>query len=163
MKLKALHHFFFLKRNNSFITKSSFKVMFNGRSLIWQTFFCLGLFKVPHRWQSSSLLSQILFHIWGRTSQYTWYSLVHSHSDSKLTQCNLVQHDELYRDKELTTGTSVTWQNIFLNLQKFSGLWKDSWTVNYIQFSWELLVDLWIKPGFEIVFSIWKTFPKWFV
>ena len=163
MKLKALHHFFFFKLNNSFITKSSFKVMFNGRSLIWQTFFCLGLFKVLHRWQSSSLLLQILFHICGRTSQYTWYSLVHSHSDSKLTQCNLVQHNELYRDKELTTGTSVTWQNIFLDLQKFSGFWKDSGTVNYFQFSWELLMDLWIKPGFEIVFLIWKTFLKWFV
>ena len=141
MKLKALHHFFFLKLNNSFITKSSFKVLCSiimadlSSDKLYNTFFCLGLFKVPHGWQSSSLLSQILFHICGRTSQYTWYSLVHSHSDSKLTQCNLVQHNELYRDKELTTGTSVTSQNIFLDLQKFSGFWKDSGTVNYFQFS----------------------------
>ena len=28
---------------------------------------------------------------------------------------------------------------------------------------WKLFVDLWIKPGFEIVFSIWQPFQKRFV
>ena len=65
-------------------------------------------------------------------------------------------------DKVLTTGTSVTWHNIFLDLRKFSGFWKDSWIVNYFWFSWRLLVDLRIKPGFKIVFSIWQSFQKRF-
>ena len=65
-------------------------------------------------------------------------------------------------DKLLTTGTSVTWHNIFLDLRKFSGFWKDSWIVNYFWFSWRLLVDLRIKPGFKIVFSIWQSFQKRF-
>ena len=63
----------------------------------------------------------------------------------------------------LITGASVTWQNIFLDLRKFSGLQKDSWIVNYSRFSWKLFVDLWIKPGFKIDFSIWETSQKRFV
>ena len=30
-----------------------------------------------------------------------------------------MRYDVLYRDKVLTTGESVTWQNIFLDLRKF--------------------------------------------
>ena len=63
----------------------------------------------------------------------------------------------------LITGASVTWQNIFLDLRTFSGLWKGSWIVNYFRFSWKLFVDLWIKPGFEIDFSIWQTSQNRFV
>ena len=85
---------------------------------LYNTFFWLGLFKVPHGWQSSSLLSQILFHICNRTSRYTWYSLVHSHSDSKSSQCNLVKHYVLYRDKELTTGREVSRDKIFFSICK---------------------------------------------
>ena len=51
----------------------------------------------------------------------------------------------------------------FSQLQKFSGFKKDSWIVKYFQFSWKLFLDLWIKPGFEIVFSIWQPFQKQFV
>ena len=63
----------------------------------------------------------------------------------------------------LITSARVTRQNTFLDLRKLSGLWKDSWIVNYFRFSWKLFVDLWIKPGFEIDFSIWQTFQKRFV
>ena len=49
-----------------------------------------------------------------------------------------------------------------LHLRKFSGSWKDSWIVNYFLFSWRLLVDRRIKPGFDIVLSIWQPFQKRF-
>ena len=92
--------------------------------------------------------SQILLQICSTTSHYTW---------------DLVRHNVLYRNKVPTTGASVTWQNIFLDLRKFPGSWKDSWIVNFLRFSLKLSVDLCTKPGFKIVFSIWQTFQKRFV
>ena len=69
----------------------------------------------------------------------------------------------LHCDRVPTTGVRVTRQNIFIDLRKFSGFGKDSWIVNYFRFSWKLFMDLWIEPGFEIVFLTWKTFQKQFV
>ena len=127
-----------------------------------ESFFCLGLFNVPHRRQIAHC-SQILFHICGRTSQYTWYNLARSRSDSKSTLWNLVRDNVLHYDRVPTIGASVTRQNIFIDLLKFSGFGKDSWIVKYFRFSWKLFMDLWIEPGFEIVFLTWQTFQKQFV
>ena len=58
----------------------------------------------------------------------------------------------------------VSRDKIFFSIcEKFPGFRKDSWIVNYFQFSWKVFMDLWIKPGFEIVFSIWQPFQKQFV
>ena len=62
----------------------------------------------------------------------------------------------------MTTGASVTWQNIFLDLRKFFGFGKIL-GLRGIFYSWKLFMDLWIKPGLEIDFSVWQTFQKRFV
>ena len=66
------------------------------------------------------------------------------------------------RPKVLTTGASVTWHNIFLDLRKFFGFGKIL-GLRGIFYSWKLFMDLWIKPGLEIDFSVWQTFQKRFV
>lgn len=71
---------------------------------------------------------------------YTWYSLVCSLSDSNSTQCNLLWYNVLNCDKVQTSGVSVMWQNIFLDLEKISEFWKDFWIVNCFQFLWKLYV-----------------------
>ena len=48
----------------------------------------------------------------------------------------------------------------FFSICEIFGLRKDSWVVDYFRLSWNLFVDLWIKPGFEIAFSIWQTFKS---
>ena len=48
----------------------------------------------------------------------------------------------------------------FFSICEIFGLMKDSWVVDYFRLSWNLFVDLWIKPGFQIAFSIWKTFKS---
>ena len=48
----------------------------------------------------------------------------------------------------------------FFAIWEIFGLRKDYWIVDYFRLSWNLSVDLWIKPGFEIAFSIWQTFKS---
>ena len=65
---------------------AGWKVVIEGTKQLWPFGFCVcsGFFDVPHWGQNSSLLTNS-FHISGRTSQHTWYSLARSRSDSKST------------------------------------------------------------------------------
>ena len=85
---------------------------------LYNTFFCLGLFDVPHRRQNSSLLFfcyshcysllliailiAILFQICSRTSQYTWYSLIRPRTGGLSSSCEMIilrskSHGEIIR------------------------------------------------------------------
>ena len=56
----------------------------------------------------------------------------------------------------------VSRDNIFLDLRKFFGFGKIL-GLRGIFYSWKLFMDLWIKAGLEIDFSVWQTFQKRFV
>ena len=97
-------------------------------------------------------------------------SMLHSLSDERSAPEHYLERGFLYDTtvqalaKHHSTARHKCYMTkYFSQLQKFPGFKKDSWIVKYFQFSWKLFLDLWIKPGFEIVFSIWQPFQKQFV